>query len=495
MSSRAVFNNAKQETFKLFKKLFSMFLGGRGTGKTTLSGDNSYEKVLKLPRSKGFFLGLTYHQVLNRYLPAITDRWTQLGLKEYINPRIPGHYIIGKRPPDSWVKPYKAARDYSHVISFVNGSCIEMISFDRPNQSRSGNYDWGQVDEAQLIPKERFDKELKLAVRDNKNRFEGNPLHHSIDFYATMPWTFSGFWVLEFEQMMQDDPDMFYYLESVTRDNVDVLGESYLINCEKTLPYLIYQIECNNKRFRKPPNSFYPSLNEEKHYYFKSFSYDQNDAGLWVTTDSDIAGSLPFDSSWDFNASFCSMILAQEHTKDNEARIFDNIYENNLSSADADQSIIERLCIKFINKYASHPKKVIFIWGDRNGNNKIANSTETFYQFIQRKLEGAGWSVILMVKGLDPGHQEKYAVIDNILAGGNPNAVKVRINKNKCKELIVSMENTPITPEFKKDKSSEKADIPQQNATHLSDCFDNYIYPKYGQSVKHGNASEEVFFL
>jgi hypothetical protein len=492
-NNRQVYNNAKQAFFKQYKKLQNMFLGGRGTGKTTCSADNSYEKVVQLPRSKGFWLGLTYHQVLNRFLPAIIDRWSQLGLREYISPREPGHYVIGRKPPTYFAQPYKPPRNYEHIVSFMNGSCIEMISFDRPNQSRSGNYDWGEVDESQLIPYERFNKELRLAVRDNKNRFSGNPLHHNINFYATMPWTYSGNWVFDFEQMAIDEPEKFLYMESTTADNIEVLGPDYLAMCERTLPFLIYQIECLNKRFRKPPNSFYPSLNEERHYYFNSYNYTQNNVGLWMTAgDGGVISTDPLDTSWDFNAAFSSMIIAQERGG-KEVKILNNIYESSMS-ASSDKSIIERLVDRFIAEYSGHQRKVVYIWGDRNGNNKIANSTETFYDIIMRKLQNAGWHAVLMVKGLDPGHQEKYIVIDAILSEKEDRFVKVRINKNKCKELIVSMENSPITSEFKKDKSSEKADIPQQNATHLSDCFDNYIYPKYGGMVKLPTNQMQAFF-
>jgi len=59
----------------------------------------------------------------------------------------------------------------------------------------------------------------------------------------------------------------------------------------------------------------------------------------------------------------------------------------------------------------------------------------------------------------------------------------VRINENQCPNLIISMENAPLTSDdaFKKDKSSERSStIPQEHATHFSDTLDYCLFWQFG---------------
>jgi hypothetical protein len=71
---------------------------------------------------------------------------------------------------------------------------------------------------------------------------------------------------------------------------------------------------------------------------------------------------------------------------------------------------------------------------------------------------------------------------------------ELQINKEHAKELIVSIKNAPLKKEvIKKDKSSERQNIPQWQATHFSDAFDNYYFWKYSDFKDGGDFVPTVF--
>jgi hypothetical protein len=212
---------------------------------------------------------------------------------------------------------------------------------------------------------------------------------------------------------------------------------------------------------------------------------------LITKTDSaDYNPELPLEISFDFNAAFNSCIIGQEihKGKDIEARIINNLFVKN--------KVIKYLVDQVILYYKGH-KNVVMIWGDRNGNNRQADSELTFYEQIEKQLKEAKFVTRLMVKDrLDPYHALKHTVINTLLAETDRKLPRIRINQNKCKATILSIQAAPITGDFKKDKKSEvNPNIPQEKATHLSDAFDNWIYPKYHSAIENSQVNYRARIL
>jgi len=252
---------------------------------------------------------------------------------------------------------------------------------------------------------------------------------------------------------------------------------------------LEWDVEVMNKRLTKLPNSFYPAFNEEKHGVWKTYSYQHDEAtGLTLPSDNDRDPTRLLELSFDFNAAFTSLIVCQEHG--NEFRCVDALWVKQ-----SETSVLDALIDKFCDEYEGHRKKELLLYGDRNGNNKQANSSLTYYQQIQQKLQQRGWASTLMVQGLDPNHLLKHNAINELLAETNPRLPVIRINRNKCKFLIISIQRSPIKPDWTKDKKSESSSIDQERATHLSDCFDNIVYRKYGHLFGQADTPYQVRFL
>jgi hypothetical protein len=473
---RRVYVNEKQRQFLSARQKRRTFVGGRGSGKTTVAGHETRMEMNFLPRAKFFLAGLTYTQLLKNTLPSMQDAWTAHGLRKFDSKLGIGHYVVGKEPPSDWIRPYQAPAGYDNCVSFINGYTLQLISLDRPELARGGNYDGGHLDESALVKREHVAKILRPMIRGNIYRFT-HYLHQTFCDYTSVPWLPSGQWVFETEEKAKENPEEYFYLESTAYDNVDVLGEKYLSFLRGEMTQLEWDIEVMNMRVNKVPNSFYPNLNEDKHGVWKTYSYEYDEAtGVTLPTTTDRTARKPIETSWDFNAAFTSMIVCQE--KGNEFRCLDELWVKNSTT-----NVLESLVTKFCDEYEQHEAKHMIIYGDRNGNNKNILSNKTFYQIIQEKLAERGWTSQLMVEGLDPDHRLKHIAINEILAETNPRLPIIRINRNKCKFLLISMGQAPINPDWTKNKNSEKStSLPQERATHLSDCFDNIVYRKYGKS-------------
>jgi hypothetical protein len=460
---------------------------GRGYGKTTMLGLGAYHCIANLPRSRGFFLGLTYSQILTKFLPPILELWERLGLKEHVSNSEPGHYVIGCKPPDHFEQPWAKIKKYQNVISFFNGAYIELLSMDRKDLNRGGSYDWGAADEVQGINRDRFYTEYHVAIRANPHRYN-SPYHHTLLLTGSMPWLASGQWILDYEKEALQTPKEVCYLERPSYDNEKALPKDYFAKQKKFLPPMIYAIEIDNKRLRMIRNGFYPEFNDERHTYYAAFQYSDvmpevQVLSAYTPTMTDYDSTRPMLMGWDFNAGVVSLVLGQE--VNDELRIFDLIYEtreNNVvdeaEEAELPKTLLQRVLKRFTNKYGTH-QHMIHIYGDHTGHNKSDRAPSSF-EIIEAHLRKHKMYFINEVeKTTNPRHFKKYNLINDILREESPNLPKIRINQHNCKALIVSMQLAPILPDFSKDKSSERKQIEVECQTHFSDAIDYMIFGRY----------------
>jgi len=375
---KKVYLNPKQLQFMQMEQQVKTFVGGRGTGKTTVLGSKTFMYFLKLPRSKGAIVALTYGQAFSVSLPPMIDFWAKCGIREHQDRRNPGHFVIGKVPPPEWPQSYQPPKKYENVISFINGMQIVIVSMDRKDSGRGHNFDWTIFDEAFLLPKERIDTEIVPAIRGNVYKFN-SPLHQSQVYVSSMPWLPSGINMLNtLEANAKKSPELYGYMEARTRDNIEVLGEKYLRNLKMLLPIMTYRVEVENERISKLPNAFYPNFSERKHTYYDTIYYDEGLSLKDLMTDgkglryTDYDTEAPLLISMDFNAAFTSLIVGQEQHDEQgrvELRIINCLYCKPEEVEAEGISVLAGLIKKVVNIYGQH-KNEIAIYGDRNGNNK-----------------------------------------------------------------------------------------------------------------------------
>lgn len=481
MINKYLYTNAKQDAVLSTDLKRRSFVGGRGSGKTVVIGDYCFDCMDLLPKSSGAIWAPTMEIITGSTLPEVVSRWEAYDLEEGED------FVLFKQPPSHFDRPFRNVKKYDNVISFANGTVIYLISLYAERAARGLSIQWGAGDEMGFIKKSRFTQNIRPAMRGYRQAsvlhelesiqdvpfgevkmigsaiywrylYEECPLYRSFLNVTSMPYLDEGKWILQ----TKEDPK-YFYIESTPYDNIEVLGEQYIIDLKEEMDDLEFRVEVMNENIEQLPDGFYPNFRDNVHTTMVDH-YDD---------------SLPLDISFDFGRFNC-LTLYQEIGK--LAAGIDSMYIK--------RDTILELVDKFIEKYKNHKKKDIFIYGDRNGNNSRADSKKTYYQEIVERLTKAGWHAVNMVKGLDPNHADKHLLLSAAMKEDSPNLPKIRFHQIRCKYVIISIKKAPIKDGLKKDKSSERSlKIDQTQATHFSDTFDNWYYAKYRRLYKSGRGS------
>ncbi len=487
--TKELYTNKKQLGFLQATQKNKIWVGGRGSGKTTNIGDTMNLVIQSMPRAKGYLLGKTFSQVFGKFLPEVLDRLSQYGYKEHIDYRNPGHYVVCKQPPKYFQKPFKKPRRYDVSVFFINGFFIDLMSFDRPDLGRGGSYDICWMDEAALIKKDVFDKTLSPLLRGNIREWN-HPMRFTQHVYTSRSWTSYGKWVEnDMKNLAAEFPEEYYYMETSALDNIEVLGEEYFKKREREMDPLTYAVEILNEETKKLPNGYYPYLDEEVHLYYPENDYNQNESGVWVMSkEGDLDPSLPIEPSFDFNSKFTSASVWQDTGEQlNCLRQFFIKYDHL-------NVLVDNICDHYIN----HPTKIAYIYGGKDGNTTRALTSELdYYGLIIKRFKERGWYAVIKAdfSWADKEHKVKYEVMNSILRENDPTLPKIRINSHNAMLTFRSMASTPIKGDFQKDKSSELDDsVQQEYATHLGDTVDNYIIPKLKGKVIQGSSFDLKVF-
>lgn len=477
---RHVYWNPKQLEFLRAIKPYKMFLGGRGSGKTTTEGGEQYRCMAEMPRSRGFLASSTYAQLLNSTLPAVEMKWTEMGLIEGED------YVVGIRPPRSFDKCLDEPRKYDNVISFANGRRIQLMSMDRPDLQRGGTFTDGACDEAALVPHEHVTKVMIPSLRGFVREFR-TPLRGVFRGYTSIPWKPSGYWSLDYEAKAQSDPSMYHFSEANAYDNIEVLGQDYLTRLEAELPYLEFLVEVMNKRVRKVNDAFYHKFEAEKHTYTVRYLYDEGARGIITTghMDPHYRPDQLLDLSFDFSGYFnCCTAWQEGHITDGRQRRLCE-YMLHQFFVKSDEGKVGELVDKVCNHYERHGFKVVRLWGEPRGHDPKADTPRTMFQQIQDRFIRAGWNVEIRVKpGQVKAHKERNYFMNEVLAESTPTLPTIRVNDVTCKDAIISLQVTSVKADFQKDKSKESdRAFPQEHAPHFTDTIDYYIMQKHGHKA------------
>lgn len=407
------------------------------------------------------------------------DIWKRMGLMEYDWKAKSGHYVIGRKPPAHFDKPFKPPRMFEHIITFYNGYTIEMMSMDRPSPHRSANFDGGEADEVMSIKKEYLMQNLLPTIRGNTERFgSNNPYHHQFSGFGTMPWTADGQWVLEYEELAKQDPNILYS-EATAHYNLDNLGPTYIEDQRRSLTPYIFDLEIMNMRLKRAAILFYHKFDEAKHTYQPVISYtDGVLGGIMVDRYSDYNPDQLIDISWDFGGWFtCAVLFQQKHERTDvnrtTERMIDSEYVMNGGSA---EDVVDKIC----NRYTSHMMKYIRLYGDPRGNDKTAWG-RPLIDAVRDRFRSHGWHVEVCVFATRTHtHDVRFKFVNQVLEEKSAHLPRVRLNKETCKAPILSIQFAGATHDGQKDKSSEKKrSADQRHATHFSDGLDYFLMQKY----------------
>ncbi|WP_271730009.1 hypothetical protein [Aquimarina algiphila] len=496
MEKKKVNVNAPQMTAIEALKLGIKYLfleWARGTGKSTILGWVIKDAAYQLPRATGVLVGQTYQQMLSRTLPSTKEGLSMFGFYQGID------YVVGRHGKKlGFAMPFQAPSKWENVIHFRNGFILILVALDNPNSGRGINSYIVVGDEAALMNPEKLFNNVQTTNRAKKVEFEKSKLLNAEIFASSTPMTQEGKWFANKEQEIIDahkglnpkmrNPEKHLFIKANAFANAQNLDKDWFDRMmDKAPSKMHYNAEILNIRPNFNLTSFYPQLDKEKHYYedfdngyLESIGVAATKASFDCKQDKDRINTKPLILSLDWGV-FNSMKVSQDTGKD---------YKCLKTFFVKSPKIIDDLINeKFAPYYASHAKKVVHLYYDRNGNSRRAGSRITLAQQAINCLKQSGWEVIVKTpKSLDPPHNEKFIVINYVLKNGGKHGLpKVGINKHNCKDLIISLESAPAKEGkngIEKDKRSERSKvIPQEHATHFSDAFDLPIYWRYKEKV------------
>ena len=295
----------------------------RGTGKSFIVGAEVDENVRIMPRGITTIAQATIGQALTKTLPSTFKMLEMLGYKPYDYDTHTGDYVVCKRPPESFIRPYEHLMQFDHVISFSNGHCLYILT--QEGNSRGPNADFNITDEALTINKEKFDQEVAPTNRGNECIFgkrSEHPIvkHHGNAFLSSMPYTAQQKWLLApaeyyekergiplfqkwnrmvsvqmqlIEAYIAHDRQLFrdlwneavrmrheltpfvskdstlFILGSVF-DNIENLGMSYIVNQYRVMDKLSFMVEILNFVLDKVDHCYYKL--DDRHLYYNAIN-------------------------------------------------------------------------------------------------------------------------------------------------------------------------------------------------------------------------------
>lgn len=483
MKAVETYHNAKQIAFLQARQKSRTLLWGRGTGKSTAIGSLNYLKFINLPRAKVFFSSSTYGQILTKTLPAIELKWEEYGLKEGF------HYVVGRKPPDNYTRPYSPPRKFENVITFFNGFTIDLLSMDRPDLARGGSYDGGCVDEAALVPKEHLDKVLLPSIRGNRNHFT-HYLHHNWNLYSSMPWKSKGQYLLEYADKARAYPEDYFYSEATYLDNLVVLGPDYAETLKREMDHTRFIVEVLNQPLRRVPDGFYHRFSEGHHVYEPQYVYGSGPRGVTAEGFNDVDPKALLDIALDFGGWFSCASVWQQHDKEERCVNAFHVKEDGILD-----DLVDQIC----EAYNDHKFKRVRLWGEPAGHVKQAAVRDSNYDQMARRFRRHGWYVEICAPAghRSSTHEQRHYFINDIFSEEYGHLPRVRINQEACSDLIFALLMTSINYDFKKDKSKERdRDYPQEHAPHYTDGLDYYLMQKHFASSQQQSWSpgEPVMF-
>ncbi|UBM58234.1 hypothetical protein LAG90_15630 [Marinilongibacter aquaticus] len=509
--------NAKQAKFLKSRAKRKSFIGGRGSGKSTVMGLQVGSMWQEFPRATWVAAGLTYVQLDSIVVPAIREGLELLGFYEYDPKHQPyGVYVVQSQPPKHWRTPYKkpGKKIYQYCITFINGFTIRLVSQDNKETHRGLSIDGILVDESATISFDFIEKILIPALRGRKDApYYNHPLHHGFFDFSSASWTIEGNWIYDTEEKyknmlklrkekyesleaegvgkgkkwLAENPPEYLYMESTYQDNQHFLPDDYGDRLRDAMDPWKYNVEVLNQRVVKLPNAYYHGFNASLNLYSKTYDYHTDQTGKLKWSSNDYHADRQLEVSLDFNADICWLLVCQEYAK--EFRVINSEFKKpTVVSTEQEQSLLQQLGSWFITEYMDHGKKEVLVYGDPNGNKRSASTSKSnlvFFDEFVKILKDNGWKVFRRESKSYPNPQKRYSLVNLMLSGINENAPKVKINQTTNKSFIIALQNTLVKTDksYSKDKKSESKARMREYATDPTDAFDYILYAKFGHLI------------
>ena len=494
-------------------------LAGRGTFKTT-RGIALFviRRVQEMPRSSGMIVGLSFEDMGNNTINPFLSGLVEMGFKEG------KHWVIGKKPPAHWEKPYLGVRNekYDRVMSWWNGTVMHLVSLEKKAPANGISAQWGIFDEVKFMDERKLIDSVFPAFRGNERHFE-NCAGYLSKFFATdkeadpvkIQWLLDKRKlvdpvrnaIVEAYQMQHNKLSAEYDHEDTTRVRKREI-EKELQECDAVIQKerkdLVYVAEINaddvrpllgdrwyndKKRNSSPRLWRVVYLNEDPEIagetFYPTFTKLQNTYSHF----DDIDPSKPFIISPDYQHSIAPIPIAQigklPGAIEPSLNYVDEVYtkpdpnpEEIEANGNGSKGSLAEAIQLFCDRYKHHHFKQVYFVYDHNAKGRRVGIDE-YYKIVKSKLRANGWRVVMIYTGKAPDHYLKYSRTTEWLKHADPTLPAVMINRDRCPKMITSITNSGAkTSSGKTEKNKMYEDtiryptLDQATTTHFSDTFD-----------------------
>ena len=529
-----IYFNKIQQRVSFIGAKTTVVVAGRRFGKTYgMGAPFVLRNMQRMPGSTGGIVVPTFRHGLTNTLPGLFSCWKAMGFIEGV------HYVIGIKPPKGFGEAKIEPREYTHVISFYNGSRAILISQDLAGSSNSLTLDWLLIDEAKFINFEKLKDETLPANGGIRSHFGHHSCHHSIMIMSDMPVGTKGSWFLNYREKM--DPELIrgiegciseewkmkdrirklqaegkpvpkylqyhlrsnnkvlnqlragavFYIECSTIDNLELVGVNYIKDMKRDLPPLVFQTSILCQRIGIMKDGFYSSMTERHKYhaanndYLATLGYGKTEAEyrrlLSSLADRDVNPDKPICIGMDYNANINWIVAGQEDNgRLNVLKSFYVKFERKLPA------LIEDFC----EYYRNHRKKQVIFYYDSTalGSNYAVNKKD-FKFVIEEEFRKHGWKVKSVYLGHPMRHNEKYLLINSGFAGKNRLTPYFNVDNNEA--LLIAIQSAGVMRGrngFSKHKAGEKLAESEENLlehrTDGTDAFDTLYIGMEKKPVK-----------
>lgn len=493
-------------------------LAGRGTFKTS-RGIALYvvDMVYEMPRSTGVMVGLSFEHLGDNTVPPLLKALEEFGFTSG------EHYVIGKRPPKEWPRPYGGILNdkYDHVLSFHNGTCVYMVSLVKKASANGISAQWGFFDEAKFMDEKELVDDIFPIFRGDEStkKLFSKSSGYLSKFFATdkkadpvkIKWLLNkrkhvkpelvevvvtlqlhlNDLKMKYEklginrrQIMRQEiyeieqrlaslrQDMVYVAEVSAYDVVYAHGEAWLADKRRNSKQHEFEITYENKDPDKPGESFYPDFDQAIHCYDPA---------------NDIDPLRGFIIGADYQHSIAPILVAQLNKLPGEERTTLNYVDNLYAMPDYENdglTVAERLQVVagglqeatqlFCDRHRNHHTKKVYYVFDQTATGRRVNA-DKYFMMVKKILKKNRWKVVDVYTGEAPEHYMKHQDTREWLTEKDDSRYPIRVS-TACTKLIISITGSAATiknGKTQKLKTDEKhRTLNQSETTHFSDVFD-----------------------
>lgn len=390
----------------------AVYQGGYGSGKTFCGSLLGILLCLKYPKIRGLVGAQTYTLVRDTTLKTYFEHLDNMG------------FIEGK--------DYEWSASLQ-TLKFKNKSEILFKHFDEPNQLKSLNLGFVEIEEMSEVPFETF--KMLLARMRQKPRENWKNFKYRI-FGHTNPEMERG-WI--YKTFIKNPLPNYRLITAPTTENI-YLPEGFCDELKKLYDEDYYNI-C--------------VLAQNGHYSSGQVVKDFSEKNI---VDIKYQPELDMYISFDFNVDPMCWEIA--HKTDDKVFFFDEIAMENTTTAKA--------CDEIFRRYPNHKGKII-INGDASGDNRSCTSEYTNYVIIKKKFLEYGYDVDIRIKAFNPPIKNRIMAFNSKIHRAD-GEIGVFVSE-KCEKLLYNIYN------LKYIEGSSRIDVPSYQQIKQSKELKYLMHP------------------